>query len=112
MHTALSCLPPGLACPRPTHPVWHAHSCVPSCFAPGLVQKAVLQLCVDTTWRLVVEGHGTILVGVMAPDQHFHAVGYCVVSSDDTDGHEHCFRQLKKGVEDTVDQYASAGIQI
>ena len=69
----------------------------------------VLQLCVDTTWRLVIEGHGTILIGVMAPDQHAHVVGYGVVSQEDTTGHVHCLRELKKGVEAVVAKYTANG---
>jgi len=64
-----------------------------------------LQLLVDTTWRLVVEGHGTILVGCMGLDQHFHIIAYAVVSKEDTDGHEHAFKQVKAGVEAVVAKY-------
>ena len=60
----------------------------------------VLQLC-----RLIIQGHGSIAVGVMAPDQHWHRVGVAVVSKEDTIGHEHCFSQLKQGVEDVVAKY-------
>jgi hypothetical protein len=66
----------------------------------------VVRLMMDTTWRLVTQGHGTILFGVMAPDQHFHIVGYAVVSKEDTEGHAHCLRQIKKGVEDVVNEYS------
>ncbi len=65
----------------------------------------MLQILIDTTWRLVVEGHGTILIGVAAPDQHFHAIAYCVVSKEDTEGHLHCLKQVKAGVEAVMALY-------
>jgi hypothetical protein len=68
-----------------------------------------LQLCADTTYRLVVEGHGTLLVGLMSLDQKFHIIAYAVLCKEDTEHHEHCFRQIKKGVEAVVHKYAENG---
>ena len=70
-----------------------------------------LTLSVDTTWSLVVEGHGTIVVGVVSPDQHFHAVSYGVCSHDDAQAHQHVFEQTKLGVEDVVRKYAREQLQ-
>ena len=75
-----------------------------------IIQEGMpLTILIDTTYRLVVEGHGTILVGVMAPDQHFHIVAYAIASQDDADAHEHVLREIKKGVEAVVERYATAG---
>ena len=54
---------------------------------------------IDTTWKLVVEGHGTILIGLMSPDQHFHAIAYAVVNLEDQAGHDYVVRATKKAVE-------------
>ena len=50
-------------------------------------QGVPLQVMVDTTYRLVIEGHGTILIG--------HIVAYGGVSSEDTHGHQHCLQAVK-----------------
>lgn len=65
-----------------------------------------IQLCVDTTWRLIVENHGTILMGVVDLAQKFHVLAYAVVSKEDKAGHVHCFKMLKLGVRDVVQLYA------
>ena len=57
--------------------------------------------------RLIIQGYGTIAVGVMAPDQHWHRVGIAVVSKEDKEGHAHCFRELKRGVEAVVAKYTA-----
>jgi hypothetical protein len=44
-------------------------------------------LCVDTTHRLVVEGHSTMLFGTTGPDQRFHAFAYGVCSTEDQNAH-------------------------
>ena len=68
-------------------------------------------LTVDTTWSLVVEGHGTIVVGVVSPDQHFHAVSYGICSHDDAQAHQFVFEKTKAGVEEVVRKYARGGLQ-
>jgi hypothetical protein len=57
------------------------------------------QFSVDTTYRLVNEGHGLLVVGVMGLDQKLHTIGFAVVSSEDTEGHLHVFRSLSAEVE-------------
>ena len=42
---------------------------------------------VDTTHRLVVEGHNCMLVGTMDAAQHFHVIGYGICSHEDMDAH-------------------------
>ena len=44
-------------------------------------QAMPMQVQVDTTWKLVKEGHGTIVVGTTAVDQAFHAIAYAVVTA-------------------------------
>ena len=68
-----------------------------------------LQIQIDTTYRLVVEGHGTILIGHTSLDQVFHAVGYAVVSREDTIGHEESLRALKETAESLVAERRRTG---
>lgn len=46
-----------------------------------------VQLQLDTTYRLVIEGHGTMVMGVTSLDQKFHLLAYAVVNKEDTEGH-------------------------
>ena len=62
----------------------------------------------DCTYRLMVEGHGTMLLGVMDLSQKFHVVAYAVVTKEDTAGHAYVMKVVKKGVEDAVARYARA----
>ena len=62
----------------------------------------------DCTYRLIVEGHGTMLLGTLDLSQHFHVLAYAVVTKEDTAGHEYAMRVVKKGVEDVVARYARA----
>ena len=68
-------------------------------------QAMPMQVQVDTTWKLVKEGHGTIVVGTTAVDQTFHAIAYGVVNKEDTKGHELIFRQIRDAVEAVVSKY-------
>ena len=44
---------------------------------------AILQ--VDTTHRLVLEGHNNMLFGTLDAAQHFHIIGYGLCHSEDQD---------------------------
>jgi hypothetical protein len=68
-------------------------------------QAMPMQVQVDTTWKLVKEGHGTIVVGTTAVDQAFHAIAYAVVSREDTIGHELVFAQIRDAVQAVVSKY-------
>jgi len=68
-------------------------------------ELGVLQIQLDTTYRLVVEGRGTLLVGVSDLSQVFHPEAYAILDHEDAAGHEHCLRQIKLGVEAAVSKY-------
>ena len=65
-------------------------------------------LSVDTTHRLVVEGHCCMAVGTMSPTQHFHTIGYGICSHEDTAAHEHVIGQIKDAVNAVVHARALA----
>jgi hypothetical protein len=69
------------------------------------------QFSVDTTYRLVQEGHGLLVVGVMGLDQKLHVIGFAVVSSEDTEGHLHVFRCLSKEVEKIGNEAIALGMR-
>lgn len=71
-----------------------------------------LVLYCDCTYRLMVEGHGTMLLGTMDLSQHFHVLAYAIITKEDTGAHEHVMRVVKQGVEDVVARYAREGKQI
>jgi len=71
-----------------------------------------LQIQIDTTYRLVVEGYGTMILGVTSLDQTFHLLGYAIVNKEDTTGHKFVLRQLKDGIEAVVTKYAREGRDI
>ena len=75
-------------------------------YRAGNVGSMPVQLQIDTTYRLVIEGHGTMILGVTSLDQKFHLLGYAVVSKEDTEGHKSILKQLKDGVEEVVTKYA------
>jgi hypothetical protein len=68
-------------------------------------QAMPMQVQVDTIWKLVKEGHGTIVVGTTAVDQVFHAIAYAVVNREDTIGHEMVFDQIRNAVQAVVSKY-------
>jgi hypothetical protein len=70
-------------------------------------QAQPMQLVVDTTWKLVEEGHGCIVVGAVATDQVFHAIAYAFVDQECSVAHTFIFRQIKLGIENVVAKYAS-----
>ena len=59
-------------------------------------------LCVDTTHRLVREGHCCMAVGTMSITQHFHIVGYGICSHEDIRAHEHVLRAIRDAVNAVV----------
>ena len=67
------------------------------------------QFSVDTTYRLVNEGHGLLVVGVMGLDQHLHHIGYACVTSEDTIGHLEVFRMLAQEVGTISNEAIAAG---
>ena len=59
---------------------------------------------VDTTHRLVLQGHNSMLFGCVDTAQHFHVIGYGICSSEDTAAHEHIATCLKVELEALVEQ--------
>ena len=59
---------------------------------------------VDTTARLILEGHVVMVFGTVDPSCHFHVIGHGVCSNEDTDAHAHIatilFREMERVVED------------
>lgn len=51
-------------------------------------------LCMDTTHRLVAEGHSVMVLGVRDIEQKFHRVAYGVVSTDNQEHTELCLRMV------------------
>jgi hypothetical protein len=58
---------------------------------------AILQ--VDTTHRLVLEGHNNMLFGTVDAAQHFHIIGYGLCHSEDQAAHMHVMKCLAKEAE-------------
>ena len=59
---------------------------------------------VDTTHRLVLEGHNSMVFGCVDAAQHFHVIGWGVCSHEDTAAHAHVIKCLKAEVESIVQQ--------
>jgi hypothetical protein len=53
-----------------------------------------------------------MVMGVTSLDQTFHLLAYAVVNKEDTEGHEHCLRMLKEGIELEVNKCAEEGEDI
>ena len=68
------------------------------CGLPSILQ-------VDTTYRLVLEGHNNMLFGTVDAAQHFHVVGYGVCSSEDTAAHAHVMKCLRNELESIVEEH-------
>ena len=62
-------------------------------------------LAVDTTHRLVSEGHCIMPVGTMSATQHFHKIAYGVCSHEDIEAHEYVLRQVRDAVNEVVARY-------
>ena len=58
----------------------------------------------DTTLRLVLEGHNCMLFGLVDPAQHFHTIGYGFCSNEDETAHHHIITTLKSEVERIVNE--------
>ena len=70
-----------------------------------------IQLGVDATYRLVVEGHGVLVLCVADLAQVTHVLGYGIFSHEDETGIRHILTQLKYGVEAVTARYAENGWQ-
>ena len=62
-------------------------------------------LAVDTTHRLISEGHCIMPVGTMSATQHFHKIAYGVCSHEDIEAHEYVLRQVRDAVNEVVARY-------
>jgi hypothetical protein len=62
-------------------------------------------VCVDFTYRLIVEGHGLMCVGTVGPDQSLHIIGYGMCEREDTEAHKTIFQAIKDAVEKVVALY-------
>ena len=65
-------------------------------------------LQVDTTHRLVLEGHNNMLFGTQDVAQHFHIIGYGICNKEDTAAHEHIMRCLAHEAEALVAEHRLA----
>jgi len=70
-----------------------------------------IQLGVDATYRLVVEGHGALVLCVADLAQVTHVLGYGIFSQEDETGIRYILTQLKYGVEAVTARYAENGWQ-
>ena len=61
-------------------------------------------ICVDTTHRLIVEGHNCMLFGTTGPDQRFHAIAYGICAHEDEAAHHKVAAAIKLEVEALVAQ--------
>lgn len=59
---------------------------------------------IDTTHRLVIEGHNNMLFGCVDAAQHFHIIGYGLCSKEDTAAHIYVASCLKAEIEALVEQ--------
>ena len=59
-------------------------------------------VCIDTTHRLVVEGHCCMAVGTMSITQQFHIIGYGICSHEDVRAHEHVLCSIRDAVNAVV----------
>jgi len=66
-------------------------------------------LCVDTTHRLVREGHCCMAVGTVSITQHFHIIGYAICSHEDIRAHEHALHAIREAVDAVVALRQAAG---
>ena len=69
-------------------------------------------LCVDTTHRLVKEGHCCMPVGTMSLSQKFHIIGYGVCSHEDVRAHEYVLSAIRDAVERVVSDRRTSGQRI
>jgi hypothetical protein len=69
---------------------------------PSIVQ-------VDTTHRLVIEGHNNMLFGTTDAAQHFHIIGYGLCSKEDTAMHTYVAKCLKDAMELIVQERMAKG---
>ena len=69
-------------------------------------------VCVDTTHRLVVEGHCCMAVGTMSATQHFHIIGYGICSHEDVRAHEHVLCAIRDAVNSVVAERQAKGERI
>ena len=70
-----------------------------------------ITLMIDTTYRLVIQGHGTMPMCVMDEGQKTHMLAYAIVDKEDHDAHEYCLKELKAGVEHAAQFYHRHGLK-
>ena len=70
-----------------------------------------LTIIIDTTYKLVVEGHGTVGFFVVDESQKSHFLAIAVVNREDHLAIAHCMRQVKSGVEAAVQMYSRLGLR-
>ncbi len=63
---------------------------------------------IDTTYRIVIEGHCCMPVGTVSPDCKFKIIGYGVCSHEDIEAHKTVVRQIKAAVDTAVRECAVA----
>ena len=63
-------------------------------------------LAVDTTHRLIKEGHCCMPVGTVSLDQKFHIIGYGICSHKDIKAHEYVLHQIRSEVNRVVNDRA------
>ena len=67
---------------------------------------------VDTTHKLVLEGHCNLLLGNVDSGQHFHTIGYGFCSNEDTQMHTRIVCCLVEELEKVVEQRFQDGMEI
>ena len=61
-----------------------------------------MHILIDSTYRLVVEGHTNLLVGCVDVAQKWHTIGYGVCSSESEEQHAHIMKCLRDEVNSLV----------
>jgi len=69
-------------------------------------------LCIDASYRLVVEGHMCFLFGTQGVDHKFHTIFMGVCSSEDTAAHRSTYDASVKEVERLVADRSARGVGI
>ena len=69
-------------------------------------------LCMDASYRLVLEGYGVFLFGTRAVDHKFHIICMGVSSTEDTAAHRSMYEAVVTEVERLVLDRTQRGIYI
>ena len=62
-------------------------------------------LAVDTTYRVVIEGHACMPIGTQDAANRFHTIGYGICSSEDKEAHTAVFKMLYDAVNACASHY-------